>query len=119
VSDFGIPYQGTNSSKIEPTWKKIKNESSFFLALPLSKHMPQVSSNVQHNRTRKKSSGASIEQKRSLDGRPRSIKKKREPQLGDVEIDHEISFPTLSNLPWPRVTMVYKVSNTRADSIIR
>jgi len=41
------------------TWKMVRNWSSFFLAEPLSKHMPHVSSRVQMSRTRKKSSAES------------------------------------------------------------
>lgn len=44
------------------TWKKTKKLSSLVLELPLSKHMPQVSSNVQQRRIRKKSLGVSIGQ---------------------------------------------------------
>ena len=41
------------------TWKKVRKKSSFFLAAPRSKQAPQVSSNVQHKRILKKSSGIS------------------------------------------------------------
>lgn len=55
-------------------WKNARKLSSFFSCVPLSKHMPTVSRMTQTSRTRKKSSGISMEHGKPGDGLPSATK---------------------------------------------